>query len=216
MNHDEAVRLLDEYVDGLLSNERREAMEEHLRRCDRCARELAGTRELLGRAAALPREIAPERDLWAGIAARLDGETAAPRSAGHHAPLRLAGYATVAVAAALLVIVLARGGGTSPGGAGSTAYRTARAGLAFVGVARECLEMERDLFRLARADDGEERDAVLADISLGLNQVDAAIAQAKGAWARRPDDASLTHRLARLYETKARLEARGAREAAGA
>lgn len=67
---------LDEFVDGLLPEVESRAVERHLEGCPECRREVLELRNLLAEATALPRERAPERDLWPGIRARL-----APRPA---------------------------------------------------------------------------------------------------------------------------------------
>lgn len=72
---------LDDYVDGTLPEAEFQEVELHLAGCADCAAEHRFLRELLARAAALPRGVAPPRDLWPGIASRLTNRPAAhPRS----------------------------------------------------------------------------------------------------------------------------------------
>lgn len=75
MNHDTAITLLDDHVDGLLGAEQTAALEAHLAACPTCRAELAQLRALLEQAAALPAELLPERDLWGGIAAQIEHRT---------------------------------------------------------------------------------------------------------------------------------------------
>jgi hypothetical protein len=60
-------------VDGELQGALAEAACRHLEACAECAEERRHLEALLARAAALPRELEPTRDLWPGIAARLQG-----------------------------------------------------------------------------------------------------------------------------------------------
>ncbi|MFH1844833.1 MAG: hypothetical protein ABIF77_16705 [bacterium] len=71
MNHEEARALLHDYVDGVLSDQQRQALEARLQSDAELQRELTAIRDLLAQAAELPESIEPERDLWSGIAAAI-------------------------------------------------------------------------------------------------------------------------------------------------
>jgi anti-sigma factor RsiW len=71
LTHDEVQARLSAFHDGDLPDVERKAVEGHLARCDDCLVELAAIGELIERAGALPRSMAPPRDLWPGIAARV-------------------------------------------------------------------------------------------------------------------------------------------------
>ena len=77
MNHEEASSQLSDYVDGLLAADARDEVETHLATCDVCRDEVRFLRSLLEDSAALPRSIAPDRDLWSGIAERIDANRGA-------------------------------------------------------------------------------------------------------------------------------------------
>jgi anti-sigma factor RsiW len=79
ITHDQALERLDDYVGDELPETERLAVQTHLAACESCRAEAEALRELLREAATLPRGIAPERDLWAGIAARLE-----PRGSDSH------------------------------------------------------------------------------------------------------------------------------------
>lgn len=70
--HRELHALIDGYVDGELSAGDRQRMERHLEACERCLVEVESTLALQAQARALPREVAPPRDLWPEIRARLE------------------------------------------------------------------------------------------------------------------------------------------------
>ncbi len=63
---------------------------------------------LLAKAAELPKDVAPSRDLWPGIAARLAGAQAAPAKPAFRWPLALAAALAVAAVSALLTWSLVR------------------------------------------------------------------------------------------------------------
>lgn len=71
MNHPETQDRLNDYVDGLLSAPERREVEHHIAECEGCRREVESLRALLANTAALPKEIAPPRDLWPEITARI-------------------------------------------------------------------------------------------------------------------------------------------------
>ncbi len=72
MNCETAITLLDDRVDGLLDAAQTAALEAHLAGCPACAAELRSLQALLDQARSLPTDIEPDRDLWAGIAARIE------------------------------------------------------------------------------------------------------------------------------------------------
>jgi hypothetical protein len=77
MTHDIVIERLDEWATGDLPASERAEVDLHLAGCAGCRAEAEALRTLLAEVDALPAEILPERDLWSGIAARLEprGET---------------------------------------------------------------------------------------------------------------------------------------------
>jgi hypothetical protein len=101
-----AVKLAD-YLDGDLPDAVRGAVDAHASRCAECARLLSEIEALRVEAASLPL-LEPSRDLWAGIAERIDARVLpleAPRVARVAAIRRT--WRHPAVAAAALVLVTA-------------------------------------------------------------------------------------------------------------
>jgi anti-sigma-K factor RskA len=76
-HHDSIQVLIHDYADGDLRPDDRAAVEAHVAECAECSAELHFLLALRERAGELPRVIAPRRDLWAGIAARLEERGAA-------------------------------------------------------------------------------------------------------------------------------------------
>jgi anti-sigma-K factor RskA len=71
LDHSGVQALLDEYIDGGLAAEECGEVERHLESCVECAAEVESLLALRARTRDLPREIAPGRDLWPEIQARL-------------------------------------------------------------------------------------------------------------------------------------------------
>ena len=93
---------LDAWVDGTLPEAERPGVEHHLSGCPSCREDERRTRELLVRAAALPRSLAPPRDLWPGISRDIERRRAWswPRVASWQPVLAVAAAVIVAVGAA--------------------------------------------------------------------------------------------------------------------
>jgi len=95
---------LDDYVDGVLAAADARAVEAHLASCAACREAERETRRLLAHAAALPRSVAPPRDLWPGIERTIARER---RFAGPFAwgrPMTLAAAATIVLAVLAAVL----------------------------------------------------------------------------------------------------------------
>jgi anti-sigma factor RsiW len=91
---------LDAWVDGALPEAERREVEAHLDACAGCREEERRLRRLLAHAAAVPRSVSPPRDLWPGIAARIQG---APR---HVSWLRFDSWQPALAVAAAVVLAL--------------------------------------------------------------------------------------------------------------
>jgi anti-sigma factor RsiW len=84
----DCTALLHEYVDGELAVRDARAVEAHVTHCAGCRAGLESLRTLLASAAVLPKEIAPQRDLWREI--ELEVERVDPDAFSGRAPARQA------------------------------------------------------------------------------------------------------------------------------
>lgn len=74
MTCEQALALLDDHVDGALSEAEHQEVELHVASCEACRKEEAALRAFLAQAASLKRDRVPAHDLWPAIAARLGEE----------------------------------------------------------------------------------------------------------------------------------------------
>jgi hypothetical protein len=103
MNCQELDLRLDDWLDGALTGDAAREVESHLAGCAACRERERELRQLLAHAAALPRSLAPARDLWPGIAERIGGGWLGWGARGFQ-PLALAAAAVVVLGLAALVL----------------------------------------------------------------------------------------------------------------
>src|SRR5689334_22209196 len=98
------ARLAD-YLEGELAPSDRREVEAHLASCDRCSALVRDLEQIRAGAAALP-ELVPSRNLWAGIASRIETPVVpfAARSAPNVAARRFDRWKNAAIAAALVAV----------------------------------------------------------------------------------------------------------------
>ena len=115
MNCVDVRERLDDYVDGELTAPELDEVELHVASCAACREEERELRALLAHAAALPKGVAPRRDLWPAISREIE----ARRRVIPFVPRRVL-YGGLAVAAALVLAFVFRHQGPrpqAPGGA---------------------------------------------------------------------------------------------------
>ena len=76
MNCTRLEELINDFVDGRLPEDDRQDAEQHLEGCAACQRSVEQLRNLVDRAAALPKEIRPSRDLLPGIRRAVEADGA--------------------------------------------------------------------------------------------------------------------------------------------
>lgn len=225
--------LLGDYLEArALPPARRAAADGHAASCVACAALVADVRAIVRDAGELPL-LSPSRDLWNGIAERIEapvlaigrksGEVAAAEvpaeirpAAAAHAPYRLR---RLAVAASLLVAVtagitytlasrrpdLAR----TPGAAAPREAPNALSPLVRTAsrpTASETFDAEiASLRTIVDARRAELDTATIRVVEKNLKLIDAAIAESKSALANDPASAFLMEQLTHAYDTKLRL-----------
>lgn len=88
MTCQETNNQLDGYIAGELPPEQQTTIEQHISSCPECRLELALRRAVIARTRMLPRELAPQRELWPGIAEQISKKKIHPLYPGHPSWLR--------------------------------------------------------------------------------------------------------------------------------
>ena len=175
-------------------------------------------RAIVRAAAELP-PLSPSRDLWAGIAARIEAPVVAlPVHAVETAPARLP-WRRLAIAASLLVMATAgvtysivkRGAPAQVAATGDSA--TVDAALPAATVQAASLQTaeqtyDREIGAMRKIVDERRKELDPATVSVlekNLKLIDAAIAESKAALAKDPASAFLQDRLTHAYDTKLQL-----------
>ncbi|HET7321663.1 MAG TPA: anti-sigma factor [Longimicrobiaceae bacterium] len=219
-DHEIMQALLDDFLEGAVDAELAEALQRHLEECPQCRAEVESAAVLRARARSLPREMAPPRDLWAGIEARLrESERTEPvrqvkviELAGRRGAPRQWGW----LAAAAVVLVMLSSGATAlmlrNAGQPAVAVRSVvpaakpPVGLAAFSASeaqyRSTVEELRSEFEARR---GRLSPETVATIEKNLQIIDQAIAESRAALAKDPNNADLPLMLSGVYQTKVEL-----------
>jgi len=72
MTHEVIRHLLDDYVTGELTEDARGPVADHIAACEICRAEVESLKEILARAAELPKSIDPPADAWLNIRAAIE------------------------------------------------------------------------------------------------------------------------------------------------
>jgi len=224
--HDQWTDQLSDYLDDELSEAERAAVDAHLAECAECTRTLASLRRIVAEASSLA-PLAPENDLWPGIAAR----TVQRRRISFTIPqLAAASLLLAALSGGAVVLLL---GGTS--GRSQTAQNRAEAsapavddsqatagslsaaigsdaGLASaVNVAdAQYDEAVAELERALEAGRGRLDATTISVVEQNLSIIDLAIAEARGALMSDPSNGFLSGHLVEARRRKLDLLRRAA------
>ncbi len=182
---------LNEYVDGTLAARERATVDAHLADCAGCQAAMVELRALLGAAAALPRSIAPKRNLWTTIEGRI-----VQRVPGN---VQRALWPGALAAAALLVIALALYRLLPP----STGPD--RPGPGWVAVQADFDRATDELSRILAVERERLRPETVALLERNLTVIDAAIAESRAALARDPANGELRRFFAAASRHKVEL-----------
>jgi anti-sigma factor RsiW len=198
---------LDDYVDGALGGAELHEVELHVADCAACAGEERHLRALLARAAALPPEMSPPRDLWPGIADRIAAARpralpSAPRRLWSWSPALLAAAATVVVAlGATLARVWPPSAGLPPG-AGVVQEAAWTTDPSLLAAERDYERATAQLMAALEARKASLPPATVAAVQNDLVTIDAALRQVRSALRQDPGNAQLSHMLASTHQKK--------------
>jgi predicted anti-sigma-YlaC factor YlaD len=205
MTCDQFDQLVDDYLEQRLDAPTAREAEAHLSTCAACRTLADELRALHVAATALPREIQPARNLWPGIAARLEAPPRRATAWKRWAPLAIAASVLVAVTA-LLTERLTNPDTPTTTGATQAAVRTAT-----FDADREYAMATDDLERLLAERRAQMAPATVAVLERNLALIDAAIAESRAALAADPANADLRALLWGAHRQKLELLERATR-----
>jgi hypothetical protein len=206
MSCEHVLRILDEYVDGTLPEAEHQEAELHLASCTECRSRERRLRAFLGEAEGLRHEVQPGRDLWPGIAERIESRAKLVRFVRRGG--WLAGLAAAAVVVFALVTARPRpDAGTQ--GAGSLAPGASVAPAAGgVDIEKAEAEYVRAASQLLQALNARrssmtpEAQKQMAELEQSIAAIDSALGEVKGALAKDPQNGRLNRMLASTHQKK--------------
>jgi len=208
MKCEEIRGMLDEYVDGDLTEAEFQEVELHLGGCPPCGQEERQLRALIADAAALPEEIQPAGDLWPDVAARLrgpEGMRLVPRTglARWMGPMSVAAAAAVVIALSAALWTRGSMPGVAPAAPQGSVQPVA------MGASSVLLDSERDYARatadLMAAIEGQKATLApetRAALDANLKTIDDALAQVRAALRKDPGNSQLAHLLTSTHQKK--------------
>jgi anti-sigma-K factor RskA len=215
MTHDVIRHLLDDYVTGDLTEDARTLVAEHIEGCEICGAEVDSLKNILARAAELPKSTEPPADAWSVIrqAIEHDEEVLSRAPSG-----RTWWRPGIAAAATILVAALSSGAtylyltndaspATSPATAGAvrTASETPASLAAFTIEENNYLRTASILQELLDSQQGVLAPETVVQLRASLRTIDEAILEARNALARDPANKVLIEMLSASYRQKVDL-----------
>jgi len=215
MNEHDIERLLNDYVDGLLSEEDARAVEKELEANPQLRKTEGELRGLLASARRLPKSIEPDRDLWEGIQRRLQ-----PKWSGARPRFRPIGFIPIlrfalpaaAVATVLVVSGLSLWTGLRPDPVPLTdqSYLDNSLGVQIVSAELQKVEADhRSAVTVLREALDESKQSLSPEtvrvIEENLEVIDEAIEEIRAALQEDPGNECLFHSLVATYNKEVDL-----------
>jgi len=215
-NCDQLLSMIDELIDDGLDELDATAARSHLEACPSCRAEVESALRLQAAARSLPRSSAPERDLWPGIASRIEDRRIVRGDFENPSASRPRRLWMAAAAAAILIfsVSLAYRAGLERG-----RPQTAQAPpveSSYVQAAYGNLGSDLELARNQLRSTLDERQSELSPetwsvVEDNLRVIDDAIARIEVALADNPNDGRLNRQLAMAYRQQISLLQRATR-----
>lgn len=198
MTCDEVERRLDDYADGSLSEGEFQEVELHVASCAACREQERRLRLILAQARALPRELAPPRDLWTGIAERID--TGRRGRTLWFAPMVLA--AAAVLVAVVSVSFLRRGAPVTVPGPAATLTPVSLEGTNLGAAEQEYERAANELLAALQDRRQSLSPQTLANVERNLAVIDQALNEVRAALGRDPGNKDLTRMLVSAHRKK--------------
>ena len=207
MNCDDILRCLDEYLDSGLSPAEAHEVRAHLKQCAACRDVERGTRAVLNQAAALPKALPPQRNLWQGIAERIDRPAAFAQ-----APRRVAWRPRILSMAAVVVLCVALAYAPRPTRApGANTHRPPALSTVVHAAELEYCEARTELMAAIDARGGALSSETMQTVEESLRLIDDAVAEIRVALEDDPENPQLMRMLMATHEKGLNLLGKAAR-----
>ena len=199
--------LLNDYVDGDVTAEESAAIEAHLKECSGCREEVDALRTLQTAAQDLPHAMTPARDLWPGIAERIEADPA--RTGGNIVRFRSAWVQFLTAAAVIALIagalfsiegVQVHAPTTDDGPTAVNLINQGNVSASFVEVEAEYRAAKAELQEAFNAARAELSPETAAAIESSLASIDAAATDIRLALADEPGNPRLERLLIAVYQ----------------
>jgi hypothetical protein len=203
MTCEQALTLLDDYVDGGLTEAEHQELELHIASCEACRKEERSLRAFLADAVTLKRDRVPARDLWPAIEQRLRNERRVLRffRPGMAIPAGLAAAAALIVAVLWMRASQTPLGGVGPAGgtltpaAAGTPVDMAQAEAEYLRATNQLLEVLNARKKNMPAEEAKALDE-------NMLKIDASLRQVREALDKDPQNPKLTRMLASTHQKK--------------
>lgn len=203
---------LNDLVDDLLSPGAAATAESHARECATCSKALAELRSTLVDASALPSELSPPDDLWAGVRATIEAGKVAHLPLGSARPASRGFWVTRGRLAAAAVILVAATAGLTTVAMRSSAPVMVADGADATTVLASWQSSER-AFQASVVELRGQLEVLhdhlspetLVKVERALATIDLAIAEGREALLRDPSNAALSELMASNYRQKIEL-----------
>ena len=218
MTHEVIKHLLDDYATGDLPDEAHPAVEEHIAACALCAAEVESLKQILARAAELPKSIAPPPDAWSQIRSVIARDESATRADASVSRFEIWNRPYVLAAAAILVAVLSSAGtavymnahysgalARAAVGSNLSSDATPATLAAFTIEENNYLRTASMLQALLDQQEASLAPETVAQLKASLAAIDEAILEARNALARDPANKLLVEMLSASYRQKVDL-----------
>jgi len=218
MTHEVIRHLLDDYVTGELTEDARGPVTEHIAACEICRTEVESLKEIVTRAADLPKSIGPPAGAWLNIRAAIERDKEAVAT-NHGATRRDFWRQPYVLAAAVVLVAVLSSGGTalymSSRGvdrnlpdSGVVGANDPGAPATFAAFAIEENNYLRNVAVLQDLLDQQSASLApetVAQLKSSLRTIDEAILEARNALARDPANKMLIEMLSGTYRQKVDL-----------
>jgi len=194
------IETLSAFADGDLNAVQALRVERHIAGCDDCRADLERLRVLVASAGALPREVSPPPEVWAGIRSRVTSHKSRVTGRWWHNGWLAAAAALLLIAGTATLTTMLRSPDTF--GSGSTVVSSNATPAVLANVERNFVPTVTQLRDAYDAQKDKLAPATVRTVDRALATIDSAIAEASAALVADPGSTQLLEILSGYYRRK--------------